>query len=1002
MWAGLEARLLEEMTLAGMWHRTVLIGVALLASIFADARGEGPKDRLPQETPGSNSAARRIWLERDLHVKTGLLLSDTVAPGQSLLLCRDGFSMAIGDRTLAADRAVVWVTAGASQANGSATTREVRVYLGGKVSDRRRGEGPGDDLTQHVLERGRAVVVEANLQGEIFITAEKREAGTSRTLPLYQEAAAAFQKAGLSLPAAPEQTPGVESAKTHKAEPKTPVAGATIRISPMTDVVPRVESTKKDDEEIITFMGRWHVSWEEPNDAGDHVDPIELQADNLIVWRPASDEDRRDANSTVSQEEGVTAVYVSGDVLMTQGQRTIRASDLFYDLRNRRALARNVVMKSYDAERGIPIYVRAQSLRQVAEDTFEAEEVSLTSSEFWTPQVSLAAAEIRVVDRQIEDEAGGLLPESRYEVELRKVQFKVGDTTLLSVPKVHADRAVTALPIRSIHVGNSSTYGTSVETRWWLSRLLGLREPEGTDGTIAVDYYGDRGVGGGVDLSYERENYFGSVLGYLIEDHGEDRLSRTRKDVDVPEDTRGIFRFQHRHFLPYNWQLTAEVAYLSDENFLEQFYRTEYNVGKEQETLLYLKRIEDNWGLAFLGKTRINDFMDQVEELPTAEYHLMGQSLFDDRLTFYSDNQASQYRYRYAPENPMDEPDEYFTFTGTRNELDLPLDAGAVKVVPFVAGTVGYDEGTGFEAELNDGYVESEDAIGIGEAGVRMSARPFWCVYPEVESRLWDLSQLRHIVRPSLTAVSYAETDIVAEQRDILDFGISQRLQTKRGPADHRRTVDWLEWDLDFVWVDDSSDREAGPDRLLWNEPFIPLVNRDGRAIPPLDRRTTDLFGPRQNYASTEVALRLTDATSILSDLYYDMQNGIVEQFDVGFSRLCWPNLTYYVGSRYLRNVDNTLGEKGSTALTFAATYILDPRYTIVLAEQFDFDYGENVRTDATLIRKYHRTNLALTFSVDESVDEQRIVLSLWPEGVPELAIGARRYMDLGASDVYH
>ena len=73
----------------------------------------------------------------------------------------------------------------------------------------------------------------------------------------------------------------------------------------------------------------------------------------------------------------------------------------------------------------------------------------------------------------------------------------------------------------------------------------------------------------------------------------------------------------------------------------------------------------------------------------------------------------------------------------------------------------------------------------------------------------------------------------------------------------------------DFVWVTDSSDEIAGPDQFLWNEPFIPLVNRDGRVIPPLDRRTTDLFGPRQNYVSTDVILRLTDTTSILGDVYY-------------------------------------------------------------------------------------------------------------------------------------
>ena len=182
--------------------------------------------------------------------------------------------------------------------------------------------------------------------------------------------------------------------------------------------------------------------------------------------------------------------------------------------------------------------------------------------------------------------------------------------------------------------------------------------------------------------------------------------------------------------------------------------------------------------------------------------------------------------------------------------------------------------------------IEGEDAIGIGEAGVRMSTQPFWCVYPDVESRLWDLHKLRHVIRPSVTAVTYAESDAVAEQRDTLDFGISQRLQTKRGPEGYRRTVDWLEFNTDFVWVGDSSDEIAGPDRFLWNEPFIPLVNRDGRVIPPLDRRTTDLFGPRQNYISTDLILRLTDTTSILSDVYYDVQNGVVEQFDVGFSRL--------------------------------------------------------------------------------------------------------------------
>jgi hypothetical protein len=133
---------------------------------------------------------------------------------------------------------------------------------------------------------------------------------------------------------------------------------------------------------------------------------------------------------------------------------------------------------------------------------------------------------------------------------------------------------------------------------------------------------------------------------------------------------------------------------------------------------------------------------------------------------------------------------------------------------------------------------------------------------------------------------------------------------------------------------------------------------------------------------------------AVLSDMYYDMQSGTVEQFNVGFSRLVWPNLSYYIGSRYLRRIQ-ILDEKGTNAVTFAATYVLDPRYTLVFSQQFDFDYGANIQSEITLIRQYHRVCWGLTYSADASLDRQAIVFSIWPQGVPEFAIGHRRYMGL-------
>jgi hypothetical protein len=73
-----------------------------------------------------------------------------------------------------------------------------------------------------------------------------------------------------------------------------------------------------------------------------------------------------------------------------------------------------------------------------------------------------------------------------------------------------------------------------------------------------------------------------------------------------------------------------------------------------------------------------------------------------------------------------------------------------------------------------------------------------------------------------------------------------------------------------------------------------------------------------------------------------------------------------------------------------------------MFSNQYDYGLGANIETDVTLIRKYHRLNLALTFGIDETMGDERVMLSVWPEGILELAPDLRRYMAIGASDMYH
>lgn len=92
-------------------------------------------------------------------------------------------------------------------------------------------------------------------------------------------------------------------------------------------------------------------------------------------------------------------------------------------------------------------------------------------------------------------------------------------------------------------------------------------------------------------------------------------------------------------------------------------------------------------------------------------------------------------------------------------------------------------------------------------------------------------------------------------------------------------------------------------------------------------------------------------------------------------------------------------GKEGSNVFTFALTYVLDPRYTVVFSQQYDFEHSANIRRDIALIRRYHRVYCGLSFSADESMDRHSIIFSIWPQGIPELGIGSSRYMELSGYD---
>ena len=994
---------------------------------------------------------------QDLHITAPIMTvcQQPEPSGLQVILLEGGTTVQIGDNLLNSQNTAIYLEPLASDMMGDKVSYLARAYLEGQISIQKGPKAKTTSVRHFLVEGADVVMTQFLVTGEVFAVADSQQQITPEQLSaneLYIRAAQSL----LQLPTGPgipesalvpdvrsiqdtigpsgrkmarsasrklrTTLPGTESGLSSQQQDEDETKSKfPVHLSAVWEPIPHIEKkSMPDGQEVITASGRFYL-WQKISEDTEELSDdkmVEFLADKMVIFFE-KDQFAIDQTQGTGSQIGtgdIQAVYLQGNIVMTEGERTTRADEIYYDFTNRQALVINASMRVFDEKRGLPIYLRAKMLGHVNENIYEAQDVQLTSSEFYFPQVSVNASKMLLLSDEAVEQ---YLPEegqdvaSKYEARLYDVEAKYGDFTFFRWPKMVTNFKRPDIPLSKIRVGNDSEYGTSVETRWHLARLLGIKDPPWLESQLAVDYFSKRGAGVGVEAEYETDDMRGSLIGYVMNDRGTDDLGATdnRRNLDSKRDIRGRLGFRHRQYLPDDWQLTTELSYISDRNFLEWMYRDEFNTDKGQETLVYLKRLRDNWAFSILGKIRINDFETVTEELPSIEYHLKGQSFWNDRLTWYSDNQIANFRERFDDDGVRGNS-EFYMFALTRNEVDMPLMWETIKFVPYVAGTFSHEDGLGYYTDLSGNNVAREDQVLLGETGVRASTM-FWKDDPYVRSALWDLSGLRHIVAPHVEAITYQSNDSSIDMRDVINVGVSQRWQTHRGSKENPRTLDWIRLDTEATWVTDDADSDIspmgsminpiyggttqlyGPAAFVYNDPSIPLLLRRGNGY----------YGVVRDTINGEVVWRVSDTLSLLSDMNYDMNSGHVQQFDMGVSRYVYPDISYYLGTRYLRplvvNVDengdgiNDVHEVGSHSFVGAITYRLTPRYVATFSQEYNFDYGRAVRSDLTIVRQYHRMFYGFSLSFDESLKRNAVMFSIWPQGVKDLAVGSRKYTGL-------
>ncbi|HYO25139.1 MAG TPA: organic solvent tolerance protein OstA [Lacipirellulaceae bacterium] len=749
---------------------------------------------------------------------------------------------------------------------------------------------------------------------------------------------------------------------------------------------------------------------------------VDISTDRAVIW--ASGMTSTTGSTGLQSSEAPLEIYMEGNIEFRQGDRVVYADRMFYDARRQIGVILNAelltplpVIDDYQYP-GL-VRLKADAIRQLDATHFAATNALLTTSRLEEPAYDLSSRELSFTDTPqpvldpatgapVVDAEGKPVVRHSYLAEANSNVLHVRGVPVFYWPTIATDLEKPTFIIDRARIGSDSIFGTQIMVDFDAFQLFGVRNPPaGTELHLSTDYFSERGIAGGADVEYDRQELFGFIGPaqgqfefWAIDDEGLDNLGEGRRAITPEEEFRYRFSGQHRQRLESGWEFTAEADVLSDRTFLEQYFEREWDE-QEQRTGVRLKRLNNNRALAFEGNVQVNEFFSETEQLRMDHYWL-GESLLGDRVTWFERTQLGYARFNVA--TPPTEPTLLAQFATlpwesnsegerliTTHEFDAPLQVGAVKVVPYGLFQLGR-----WGEDLNGDPYERA----FGQTGIRASL-PMYAIYPDVRDPLFNLNGLAHKVVFD-AEVSYADADenfdelplydplddisilefrrrlfsgalpptitdpkfdprryairfglqdaVTSPSAEIVEdltavrLGVRQRWQTKRGPAGNQHIVDWLTLDL--------------------NASVFPEADRDN-------------FGQELGLLDYDLRWHIGDRFTILSDGFADVFGDGLKTISAGVL-LNRPTLgNAFVGVRSIT------GPVTSNVLMTSFSYRLSEKWIASAGAAYDFENTGNIGQTFSAARIGESFIATLGVNVDSSKDNLGFSFLLEPRFLP-------------------
>ncbi len=488
------------------------------------------------------------------------------------------------------------------------------------------------------------------------------------------------------------------------------------------------------------------------------IGTVSLSANQIVAWTPPIGDIITGA-AGIADAEG--ELYLEGDIVVRQGDQIIYAEAMYYNAAREVGVILDAEVIATIPQTQGTARVKAEVMRQVARGNFVANNAAVTSSRLGVPRYWVQSNELSLSQRpttRVDPDTRQILPDTEPYVSSSGNFVYAGGVPVLYWPRFSTSLRKPTSYLNGVSIKNDQIFGRQLMLEWDTFQLLGLNAPDGVSSSLLTDYLSKRGPALGSATNYTLPGLFGvpgmavgTYDSYIIKDHGLDNLGNGRNNLVPEADPRGIAVLTHRQYLPNDWEFMAELGYISDRNFVEQYFENRWDQRANRNTGLRLRKYAGSQLLDFNTNVQINDFFEETERLPDFNHYGLGGSLLGDRLTWSMHNQVGYQRLR-----PGDPPTDPATAAVTatlpgeiasegivarsRQELSAPIQLGVLKVAPFVIG-----EAAQYGQDINGDPLTRL----WGGGGLRVNL-PLSRIDPTIQSSLLNVRGLAHKI--NLTA----------------------------------------------------------------------------------------------------------------------------------------------------------------------------------------------------------------------------------------------------------